>query len=148
MKVGDTIPDFALPDQDWNTLKSEDLLGKPIVVYFYPKDDTPGCTKQACTFRDQFAIFQELGAQVIGVSGDSPEVHRKFQEKYRIPFRLLSDLKGELRKKFEVSTTLFGLLPGRVTFVFDTDGKLVHTFNSNTKAERHITEAIEALKSL
>lgn len=148
MKIGERIPDFEVPDQDWNNMKSSELLGKPSVVYFYPKDDTPGCTKQACTFRDQFEEFQDLGASVVGVSNDSPEEHRQFIEKYRIPFRLLSDIKGELRKKFDVPANLFGLIPGRVTFVFDQEGALIHQFHSQSKTEKHIDEALDAIRSL
>lgn len=146
MNVGDNIPSFSLPDQDWNTLQSDELIGKPCVIYFYPKDDTPGCTRQACSFRDQFETFRDMGAEVVGVSSDTPEEHRKFQEKYRLPYRLLSDSKGELRKKFKVPTAFFGLIPGRVTYVFDREGKLIDQFNSQSRAERHITKAIQLLE--
>lgn len=148
MKVGELLPDFVLIDQDLNDLSSTELLGSPCVIYFYPKDDTPGCTRQACSFRDQFEAFNDLGATVVGVSSDTPEQHRKFQSKHRLPYRLLSDLKGELRQKFNVESHLLGLIPGRETFVFDAKGKLVHRFNSQLKAEQHILEAIDALKNL
>ena len=148
MKVGELLPHFNLPDQDWNNLSSDDLIGKPSVIYFYPKDDTPGCVRQACSFRDQYEVFKEIGATVVGVSSDTPEQHRKFQSKYRLPYRLLSDLRGELRQKFNVESHLLGLIPGRETFVFDAKGKLVHRFNSQLKTEQHILEAIDALKNL
>ncbi len=145
MNLGDPLPSFTLPDQDWNDLNSDQLLGHPCVLFFYPKDDTPGCVRQACSFRDQFAIFQDKGAEVIGISSDTPEVHRKFQEKYRLPYRLLSDKKGDLRKKFGVEASLLGLLPRRSTFIFDESGKLIHKFRSQLQAEKHIEEAIKAL---
>lgn len=145
MKLGEKIPDFTLVDQDLNNLSSVDLIGAPCVIYFYPKDDTPGCTKQACTFRDQYSAFDDLGATVVGVSKDSPEQHRAFQEKYHLPYRLLSDSAGKLRKKFGVESSLMGLLPGRETFVFDAKGELIHKFNSQMKTEQHIQEALNAL---
>jgi len=148
LKVGELLPEFVLIDQDLNDLSSKELLGFPCVIYFYPKDDTPGCTRQACSFRDQFEAFNDLGATVVGVSSDTPEQHRKFQSKYRLPYRLLSDLRGELRQKFNVESHLLGLIPGRETFVFDAKGKLVHRFNSQLKTEQHILEAIDALKNL
>ncbi|GAB5538011.1 MAG: peroxiredoxin [Salibacteraceae bacterium] len=148
MRIGDHIPDFTLPDQDWNNVSTLDLIGDPLVIYFYPKDDTPGCTKQACSFRDQYHVFEEAGATVLGVSSDTPEEHRSFQSKHRLPFKLLSDKKGNLRKKFGVESHLLGLIPGRETFIFDKSGKLVHRFNSQTRATQHITEAIEALQEV
>lgn len=148
MKVGDPLPEFSLPDQDWNQVSTDDLIGRPCVVYFYPKDDTPGCTRQACTFRDQYEQFLELGAKVVGVSSDSPEDHRRFQEKYNLPYCLLSDQNGSLRDKFEVPSNLLGLVPGRVTFIFDRNGRLIHQFKSQTRAEKHIHEALLALQRL
>ena len=117
------------------------------MIYFYPKDDTPGCTKQACTFRDQFAEFEDFGATVVGVSNDSPEQHRSFQEKHRLPYRLLSDQNGKLRKKFGVESSLLGLIPGRETFIFNAKGELIHKFNSQLKMEQHIQEALKALET-
>ncbi len=147
MRIGDNIPDFTLVDQDLNNLKATDLMGQPCVIYFYPKSDTPGCTKQACSFRDQYAEFGHLGATVVGVSSDSPEEHRSFQNKHRLPYRLLSDPQGKLRKKFGVESNLLGLIPGRETFVFDAKGELIHKFNSQLKFEQHIQEALAALVS-
>ena len=147
MKIGDTIPDFTLLDQDLNSLKSIDLLGFPCVIYFYPKDNTPGCTRQACSFRDQFAEFKDLGATLVGVSNDTPEQHRIFQKRHRLPYRLLSDPKGIVRKKFGVESNLMGLLPGRETFVFDSGGELIHKFNSQLKTEQHTHEALAALNT-
>jgi peroxiredoxin Q/BCP len=148
MNLGDRVPDFSLPDQDWNNISQEDLLGKPFVIYFYPKDDTPGCTKEACSFRDSYESFMEIGARVVGVSADSPEAHRGFKEKYRLPFDLLSDKDRNLQRAFDVPTNFFGLLPGRVTYIFNADGILVQKFSSQLNAERHVEESLKALASL
>src|SRR5262245_31915430 len=114
IREGQPAPDFALKDQDGAVVRLVDLKGKPIVLYFYPKDDTPGCTTEACTFRDSFEAFSEAGAEVLGVSGDSPASHKQFAARYHLPFRLLSDEGDQVRKLYGVSSTL-GLLPGRVT---------------------------------
>jgi len=148
MNIGELIPEFHVPDQDCNYWSTSDLIGEPLVIYFYPKDDTPGCTKQACSFRDRYSEFEDAGAKVIGVSSDSPEDHREFQKKYRLPFTLISDKNGALRKSFGVENNLLGLKPGRETFVFDKKGKLVHRFNSQIKTTKHIREAINALNRL
>jgi peroxiredoxin Q/BCP len=145
VKAGDRAPDFALPDADGKEVRLADLRGKPIVLYFYPKDDTPGCTKEACSFRDQYEDFKDAGAVVIGVSSDSGESHRKFTEKYKLPFTLLSDRGGAVRKLYGVPATL-GLLPGRVTFVIGGDGVVRKVFNSQLAATRHVEEALAALR--
>ena len=148
VKVGDRAPEFALPDRTGKTIRLSDYRGrKPVVLYFYPKDDTPGCTKEACAFRDQYQDFQDAGAEVIGVSSDSEVAHGKFTEKYRLPFTLVSDRGGSVRKQYGVPATL-GLLPGRVTFVIDKDGVVRRTFNSQFQATKHVSEAIAALKTL
>ena len=145
VKAGDRAPDFALPDADGKEVRLADLRGKPVVLYFYPKDDTPGCTKEACSFRDQYEDFRDAGAVVIGVSSDSGESHKKFAEKYRLPFTLISDRDGAVRKRYGVPATL-GLLPGRVTFVIDPDGVVRKVFNSQLAATRHVEEALAALR--
>ncbi len=142
------FPLITLKDQRGSNFDMNQLKGSPFVVYFYPKDDTPGCTKQACSFRDAHQDFQDLGVPVIGVSGDSPSSHAQFAKKYNLPFTLLSDTKKELRKMANVPTNLLGLLPGRVTYVMDKDAKIVHVFNSQTKAEQHMEEALNTVKSL
>jgi len=116
------------------------------VVYFYPKDDTPGCTAEACSFRDQFADFQDLGAQIVGISSDSVQSHKNFKEKHQLPYILLADTAGEVRKAFGVKGTLFGLVPGRVTFIFDKKGKLIHEFSSQINVLKHVQEAVAILK--
>jgi peroxiredoxin Q/BCP len=148
MKIGDKIPEFTLPDQDWNNLSHDDLIGSPFVIYFYPKDDTPGCTKEACSFRDAYEEFSDAGARVIGVSADSPEDHRNFKEKHNLPFDLLSDTQRSLQKAFDVPTNFFGLLPGRVTYIFDQKGVLIQKFSSQLKTERHVEESLKALEAL
>jgi len=146
--IGEKLPEFELLDQNSETISSESLLGKPLVLYFYPKDDTPGCTAEACSFRDNFEDFIAEGAQVVGVSADSPAAHAKFAAKYRLPFTLLSDKGNKLRKTIGVPTNFLGLIPGRVTYIFDAEGVLVSEFNSQFKATQHITEALEQLKQL
>jgi len=148
VKVGDAAPDFALPDPAGRVVRLADFRGKKaVVLYFYPKDDTPGCTKESCTFRDQYRDFQDVGAEVIGVSSDSSDSHKKFAGKHRLPFVLLSDEGGAARKTYGVPATL-GLLPGRVTFVIDRQGVVRHVFNSQFKATQHVSEAIDALRAL
>ena len=148
LKVGDPAPDFTLPDRNGRQIRLSDYRGKkPVVLYFYPKDDTPGCTKEACTFRDQYEDFKDAGAEVIGVSSDSGESHARFADKYRLPFVLLSDRDGSVRRQYGVKATL-GILPGRVTFVIDEDGVVRHVFNSQLQATQHVAEARTALRAL
>ena len=149
IKVGSKIPEFSLPDQDGNLLNIADFVGKSnLVIYFYPKDDTPGCTAEACSFRDQFVDFQDSGAEVFGISADSVEKHKNFAEKHRLPFRLLSDVNKRVRKLFGVPSDLLGLLPGRVTYIVDKSGTVQHIFNSQFNAEKHVTEALQILQKL
>lgn len=146
IQPGERAPDFALRDAAGNVVKLSQFQGKPVVLYFYPKDDTPGCTLEACAFRDQYEDFVDAGATVIGVSSDSSESHRKFAARHRLPFSLLADRDGAVRKLYGVPST-FGLLPGRVTFVIDADGVVRHVFNSQLAATRHVGEALDALRA-
>jgi peroxiredoxin Q/BCP len=149
IKTGSTIPSFTLPDQNGNMFDINSVLGrKNLVIYFYPKDDSPGCTKEACSFRDQFEDFTEADALVIGISGQSVESHKKFAEKYRLSFTLLSDEGNKIRKQFGVPTNFLGLLPGRVTYIVDKQGKVIYIFNSQMQAEKHVDEALRILKGL
>ena len=149
VEVGSQVPLFSLPDQDGNMFDLRSVVGKKkLVIYFYPMDDSPGCTKEACYFRDQFEVFREAGAMIIGISGQSVESHRKFAEKYRLSFTLLSDEGNKIRKIFGVPTNVFGLLPGRVTYVTDSQGKLVYIFNSQSQAKKHVDEALRILKEI
>ncbi|MFO0614353.1 MAG: peroxiredoxin [Polyangiaceae bacterium] len=146
--VGEHLPDMALPNQKGETVQLSDLWKQgPMVLYFYPKDETPGCTAEACTFRDQFTDFETAGARVVGVSSDSPESHARFAEKHRLPFTLLSDPGGKLRKELGVPKTL-GLIDGRVTFVIDGKGFVRGVFNSQFRATKHVSEALEVLRNL
>ncbi len=146
IQIGDTLPNFTAFKQDGTTFTNQHILNKPVVIYFYPKDNTPGCTTQACSFRDAYQDFQDLGAEVIGVSGDSIQSHQGFQQKYKLPFVLLSDENRKLRKLFGVPSALFGLIPGRVTYVFNASGICIYIFDS-LSARDHISKALIALKS-
>ena len=148
LSKGDQIPEFKLQDQNEQEINITDRIGVPLVIYFYPKDDTPGCVKEACSFRDQFDVFKDYGAEVIGISGDSPSSHARFAKKYRLNFTLLSDKGGRVQKLFGVPKSLFGLLPGRVTYIVDKEGIIRHTFNSQFNAEKHVDEALKIIKSL
>ena len=145
IQIGDKLPNFKATKQDGTPFESISIHEKPVVIYFYPKDFTPGCTTQACSFRDAYQDFQDLGAEVIGVSGDSATSHQNFQQKYKLPFILLSDTDRKLRRLFGVPNALFGLLPGRVTYVFDAKGYCIYIFDS-ISAKNHITKALDAIK--
>jgi thioredoxin-dependent peroxiredoxin len=148
IKVGSLIPDFTIPDQNGQPFEIKSLLGKKnLVIYFYPKDDTPGCTKEACSFRDQYEDFKEIDAEVIGISSDNVESHKKFAERHKLSFILLSDYKGKVRKRFGVPTNFLGLIQGRVTYVINKEGKVIHIFNSQYQADRHIKVALKALQN-
>ncbi len=148
LKVGDVIPHFTANDTEGNLFDSKTVLGqKPLVIYFYPKDNTPGCTAQACSFRDQYEDFKELGAEVIGISGDSTSSHQKFAKQFKLPFILLSDSNKAIRKLFGVPTGLFGLMPGRVTYVTDKNGVVQMIFDS-MMATKHIPKALQAIQKL
>ena len=149
VEVGSNVPEFSLPDQYGRTFNVSSVLGmKNIVIYFYPKDDSPGCTKEACSFRDQYEIFKEFDAEIIGISSDDVENHKKFADKYHLPYTLLSDGKNEVHRLFGVPSNLLGLIPGRVTYVVNKEGIVIHIFNSQKDAEKHIEESIKALKSV
>jgi len=146
IKTGSTIPQFALADQNGNLFNINSVLGKKnLVIYFYPKDDSHGCTAQACSFQDQFEVFREADAVIIGISGQSVESHKEFALKHRLTFTLLSDEGNKIRKQFGVPTNLFGLLPGRVTYVADKTGKVIYIFDSQTQATKHVDEALRIL---
>ncbi len=145
IKVGDMLPNFTAKDANGNIFDSQDFIGKqPLIIYFYPKDDTPGCTVQACSFRDHYQEFKDLGAEVIGISSDSVQSHVRFKSKFNLPFILLSDNDKKLRKLFGVANN-FLVLPGRETFVVDANGTILMVFNSMS-AKIHITKALEILK--
>jgi peroxiredoxin Q/BCP len=145
MKPGDAAPDFELNDQDGARVRLSQFRGGSVVVlFFYPKDDTSGCTKEACAFRDRFAEFRGLDAQVFGVSSDSEASHRAFRTKYQLPFSLLSDPGARVRKLYGVKSTM-GVIPGRETFVIDREGVVREVFASQFQPEEHIRKALAAL---
>ncbi|KAA1242336.1 peroxiredoxin [Aquimarina sp. RZ0] len=148
LEVGDIVPDFIAKNDLGEDFNSKEWIGhKPIVIYFYPKNFTPGCIKEACDFRDSYADFIELGVEVIGVSSDSINSHKRFKDRYKLPFPFLSDSNGALKKIFGIKTTLLGILPGRETFVIDQEGIVRLKFNS-MNASRHLQKAISTVKKL
>ncbi|MDN3675804.1 peroxiredoxin [Flavobacterium paronense] len=147
LKIGDKIPSFTSIDSKGDSFEIKDYLGKPLVIYFYPKDDTPGCTIQACTFRDKYEDFKSLGAEVIGISSDSLSSHQKFASRYKLPFILLSDFDKKIRTQFGVPNDFLGLIPGRATYVIDKNG-LVQLIFDSTSAKIHIEKALEILKRM
>lgn len=147
VKVGDAVPSFSLDDQLGNRFDVDEFLGNTaMVIYFYPKDDTPGCTKEACSFRDAYEAFTDNNVKVIGISSDDVESHKNFAEKFNLPFTLLADTKGEVRELFGVKDDLLGLIPGRVTYVIDKSGKVIFMYDSQLNASKHIDKSLEALK--
>ena len=147
IKVGSAVPEFRLNDQNGKEFDINSVKGKHnLVIYFYPKDETPGCTAEACSFRDQFDVFKAEDAVIIGISGQSVASHLEFANKYHLNFTLLSDEGNNIRKLFGVPTTLG--MPGRVTYVANKEGKVVFVFNSQINAKKHIEEAIKALKEI
>ncbi|XP_057536473.1 peroxiredoxin Q, chloroplastic [Amaranthus tricolor] len=145
---GSLAPAFTLKDQDGKTVSLSKFKGKPVVVYFYPADETPGCTKQACAFRDSYEKFKKAGAEVIGISGDDVSSHKSFKQKYKLPFTLLSDEGNKVRKDWGVPSDLFGALPGRQTYVLDRNGVVRLVYNNQFQPEKHIDETLKFLQSL
>lgn len=146
VKVGSRVPMFNLENQHGENISISQFLGKPFILYFYPKDDTPGCTAEACSFRDAYQELRDLDAEVIGISADSPESHLAFAKRYDLPFVLLSDINNEVRKLFGVKSKLFGMLPGRVTYIVDANGIVQHIFDAQFMAKKHVRESLEHLK--
>lgn len=146
---GSQVPTFELKDQYGKLFSLDSVIGKKnLVIYFYPKDETPGCTKEACAFRDQFAVFEDADAMIIGISAQSVESHLEFAKKHRLNYTLLSDPGNKVRKLFGVPGNLFGLLPGRVTYVVNKEGKIVYIFNSQTDVEKHVSETLRILQAM
>ena len=146
--AGSLAPNFTLPSQSGKKVSLREFLGRrPVILFFYPKDDTPGCTKEACAFRERYEDFRELDAEVIGISSDSVESHRSFAAEHGLPFTLLSDEGGKVRRLYGASSA-FGLFPGRVTYVLDEEGVVRHIFSSQLGVEKHVEEALESLRSM
>lgn len=151
LAIDSLAPDFALQDQDGNTVSRDSLKGRWAVIYFYPRDDTPGCTREACNFRDNFAALKALGADVLGVSGDSAAAHKKFAAKYELPFTLLVDAGNEMAraygawgKKNMYGKTYEGII--RSTVVISPEGKVARVW-PKVKPDSHGEEVLEWLKS-
>lgn len=146
VREGDVAPDFELPDQTGAMVRLSSLRGRWVVAYFYPKDDTAGCTAESCSFRDSHEDFTDAGAVVLGISSDPVESHQAFATKHRLPFQLLADDGGRLRQAYGVGKSL-GILPGRVTYVIDPEGVVRKVFSSQLGATRHHREALDAIRA-
>ena len=149
LAIGDRAPEFTLPASGGKSVSLSELTKaqKAVVVFFYPHDDTPGCTVEACGFRDSYDAFAEAGAAVVGISSDSVASHDRFASKHRLPMTLLSDADGKVRSAYGVKSTL-GLMPGRATFVLDASGVVRHVFVSQLRAGKHVEEALSVVKKL
>lgn len=147
LAIGTTAPAFEREAHDGSTVHVGGARARVLVLYFYPASETPGCTREACSFRDEYESFTDAGAEVVGVSPDPLEKQRAFVSHHRLPFRLLSDADGSLRRAYDVGTTL-GILPGRVTFVIDTEGVIRHVFNSQIRVYKHVGEALRIVRTL
>lgn len=146
MNVGDTFPHFRLKNQDDEWFDSKTALESgPLVMFFYPKDQTPLCTKQACSFRDEYDVLKEFDATVIGISADGVESHKKFQQAHGFPFDLLSDTDRAVRKQLKVPRSLFGLHDGRATYVIDQSGTVKLAYVAAIKAKEHVDQALKVL---
>lgn len=149
IQVGDRVPSFTLPDQDGNPFRLEDALAKgPLVLFFYPKDDSPVCTREACSFRDASGDFLAAGAVVAGVSTGDSASHRRFADKHNLPFPLLADEGGALRRKLGMPRKMLGMLESRVTYVIDREGILRHRFEAMLSAGKHVDEALATVRAL
>jgi peroxiredoxin Q/BCP len=148
LAVGDKAPNFTLTQASGEAFTLAEALGRrSVVLFFYPKDDTPGCTVEACTFRDQYDAFAEAGAEVVGVSSDSSASHNAFASKHKLPMTLLTDAGGKVRAQYGIKATL-GLFPGRATFVIDRSGAIVHVFESQLRVKSHVENALAVVKRL
>lgn len=147
IKKGEPFPDFKLPDENGNLVHLYSELKKgPVVVFFYPKDNTRGCTKEACEFRDSYAVFNSMNASVLGISADNQHSHKKFKNQHNLNFPLLTDKAGKFRKSLGIKSMLFDLIPDRVTFVIGKSGEIIHVTNNQLNFKIHAQEAIEALQ--
>jgi len=143
LKIGDQAPDFEGVTEEGKVIRLSDFKGKYVILYFYPKDDTPGCRAEALSFKENFGELTKLNAVIIGVSADSPESHKKFKEKYGLPFILVSDEENKIRGLYGAKGFL---LPPRITFVIDPEGKIIHIYSSQMNPTSHVKEAVEVIK--
>jgi peroxiredoxin Q/BCP len=146
LATGDPAPDFAAKNQDGKEIRLSALRGKPVLVYFYPKDDTPGCTKEACTFRDEYTRFQKMGAVILGVSRQDAKSHQAFREKYHLPFDLLSDTDGKVAKALGVDTMLIGGYHKRQSVLISADGKIIQ-FYPDVNPATHTAQVLQDLQN-
>jgi peroxiredoxin Q/BCP len=146
--VGDEAPSFTLKDQNGRDVSLSKFKGKPVVLYFYPKDDTPGCTKQACYFRDSYEAYKKAGAEVVGISADPVDSHKAFAEKHNLPFTLLSDENSAVRKEFGIKNDFLGALPGRQTYLLDGSGVVKLVYNNQFMPEKHISETLRVIEQI
>lgn len=147
MELNETLPNFKLKDQNGSLVSSNSFKGHPVLIYFYPKNFTPGCTAEACGFRDSYEDFSDAGIQVVGISSDSETSHQKFAKRYKLPFTLLSDSKKKVQRLFGVSTSLLGILPGRETFLFDANGILIFKFKA-LSGTAHVKEVLKRISNV
>ena len=146
--IGDNAPDFNLIDQNGDEFYLKNIIGKErVIIFFYPKDETPGCVAEACSFRDNFEEFANLNCMVIGIRRDSVSSHAKFAKHYNLPYILLSDPNKEVANLYGVESSLLGLLPGRKTYVIDEKGIVTHIFDYQFKAKQHVADALKALSN-
>ena len=149
LRAGDVAPDFTLNDQDGKPVTLSELWKKgPVVLFFYPKDFTPGCTAEVCAFRDSYEAFTGAGASVVGISSQGTESKKAFSDKHRLPFTLVADEGGKVRAQYGVKGSFLGLLDGRESYVIDSKGVVKHAFNSPLNATKHVTEALEVLSGM
>jgi len=147
LKIGEKLPDFELPDENDKLVSIADFYkGHYLVLYFYPMDFTPGCTKEACTFRDNHEHFKKSGVNVVGISSDSTGRHKRFKEQLNLPFKLLSDTNKKVRKLLGLSGILFGMIPQRITFVISPEGEVIHRFDKLLQYTAHANEAIRVIE--
>jgi len=146
LKIGDNLPEFSLYNQSNELILSTSFKNRFLVIFFYPKDDTPGCTKEVCSFRDSYSELKNIGAEIIGISSDSITNHQKFAKNFYVNYNLLSDYKKKVRKLFGVPKSFFGLLPGRVTYIFDPNRKLLKIINLQFDINSHITISKKIIK--
>ena len=147
LKPGEPAPEFELADQDGRPVRLSDHRGKNVIIFFYPRDDTPVCTRESCLFRDEYARFQDADAEVLGISADDTASHARFANKHQLPYRVLSDKGRAVARAFGVPQRL-GFLPARMTFTLDHEGIVRHVTHSDTSADKHVNEALQALEKL
>lgn len=146
---GSKAPDFFLKDQNGKDFRLTDVVGKKnIVLYFYPKNETPGCTKEACAFRDHYETFTDAGAEVIGISTDSVESHQKFAQNRNLPFVLLSDPGFAVHRLYDACPSFFGIWKARITYVIDREGTIRHAFHSQFQVQKHVEDALKTIQEL